>query len=75
MKNTIKLSKEKRDKMINSIKTYFEEEREEEIGDLASTLILNFFIEELAPEIYNQGIYDAYTYMNERIEDMLGLQK
>lgn len=75
MKNAIKLSKENRDDMISSIKNYFAEEREEEIGDLSATLILNFFMEELALPIYNQGVYDAYTYMNDRVEDILGLQK
>ncbi|WMJ80945.1 DUF2164 domain-containing protein [Clostridium sp. MB40-C1] len=75
MNNNIKLSKEKRDAMILEIKSHFENERDEELGDLASGLILDFIIEKIAPEFYNQGIYDAYAYMNDRIEDVLGLQK
>lgn len=75
MNNNIKLSKEKREAMILEIKSYFENERDEELGDLASGLILDFIIEKIAPEFYNQGIYDAYAYMNDRIEDVLGLQK
>lgn len=73
--NTIKLSKEKKDEMISLIKNYFLEERGEELGDLASGLILRFIIEELAPEFYNQGVYDSYKYMNDRIEDLLSVQK
>lgn len=73
--NTIKLNKEKKDEMISSIKNYFLEERGEELGDLASSLILRFIIEELAPEFYNQGVYDSYKYMNDRIEDVLSIQK
>ena len=73
--NTIKLSKEKKDEMISSIKNYFLEERGEELGDLASSLILKFIMEELAPEFYNQGVYDSYKYMNDRIEDLLSIQK
>ncbi|MBU5483801.1 DUF2164 domain-containing protein [Clostridium sp. MSJ-11] len=71
----IVLDKDKKKEMIESIKEYFSEERDEEIGDLAATLLLNFIIEELAGEFYNQGIEDAYRYMNDRVEDMLGLQK
>jgi uncharacterized protein (DUF2164 family) len=71
----IKLDNNKREQMILSIKNYFYQEREEELGDLASSLILDFIIEELAPEFYNQGVFDSYKYMNERIEDMLGIQK
>ena len=74
-KKDIKLTKEKKDDMVSKIKAYFLEEREEELGDLASGLILNFIIEELAEEFYNQGVYDSYKYMNERIEDLLSIQK
>jgi len=74
-KDKIKLNKEKREEMISAIKSYFSSEREEEIGDLASSLILKFIIEELAPEFYNQGVYDSYKYMNNRIEDLLSIQK
>ncbi|MDD4237321.1 MAG: DUF2164 domain-containing protein [Desulfotomaculaceae bacterium] len=75
MDSKIKLSKEKRQYMISAIKTYFMKEREENLGDLAAGIILDFFIEKLAPEIYNQGVYDSYKYMNDRIEDLLGIQK
>ena len=66
----IKLTKEKREEMIMDIKTYFLKERGEEIGNLASNLILDFVIEKLAPEFYNQGVIDSYKYMSNRIEDM-----
>jgi uncharacterized protein (DUF2164 family) len=73
--NTIKLTKEKRDDMVLAIKNYFSKEREEEIGDLAAGLIFEFITEELAPEFYNQGIYDSYKYMEDMIEDLLSIQK
>jgi len=50
-------------------------EREEKIGDLAAGLILEFITEKLAPEFYNQGIYDSYKYMQDTIEDLLSIQK
>lgn len=74
-KYKIKLTKEKKDHMISAIKTYFFNEREEELGDLAATMMLNFILEEIAPEIYNQGVYDSYKYMNDRIEDLLSIQR
>jgi len=74
-KEKIKLTKDKREDMISAIKKYFLNEREEEIGDLASGLVLDFVIEELAAEFYNQGIYDSYQYMEDRVEDLLSIQK
>ncbi|OPJ65455.1 DUF2164 domain-containing protein [Clostridium chromiireducens] len=74
-KNKIQLSKEKREDMISAIKNYFCDERDEELGDLASGKILDFIIDELATEFYNQGIYDSYNYMNRSIDDLLSIQK
>jgi uncharacterized protein (DUF2164 family) len=70
----IKITKEKRDAMISEIKGYFSNDREEAFGDLASSLMLDFIIEKLAPEFYNQGVQDSYNYMNERSEELLSIQ-
>ena len=71
----ITVSKEKRDDMVSAIKNYFSKERDEDLGDLAAGLILTFIIEELAPEFYNQGVYDSYKYMKDMMEDLLSIQK
>lgn len=71
----IKITKEKRIDMIRKIKKYFLDERDEDLGDLASGMVLDFFIKELAVEFYNQGIHDSYEYMNEKCEDLLSIQK
>lgn len=74
MKNKIKLSKDKEEHLLNEIKRYFSEERDEDLGDLASILILEFVTEKLGPEFYNQGVYDAHKYMSDRCEDMLSIE-
>jgi len=70
----IVLNNDKKAYLISEIKTYFQKERDESLGDLAAALILDFITEKLAPEFYNQGIYDSYRYMNEKLEDLLGTQ-
>ncbi|MBU5455821.1 DUF2164 domain-containing protein [Caproiciproducens sp. MSJ-32] len=75
MKNKkFSISREKREKLINEIKTFFYEERDEKIGDLAANIVLDFFMDKLAPEFYNEGVNDAYRYMQDRIEDLLEIQ-
>ncbi|MFL0247024.1 DUF2164 domain-containing protein [Candidatus Clostridium stratigraminis] len=74
-KDNFKLTKDQKEYMTSEIKTYFLNEREEELGDLAANLVLNFITEKLAPEFYNMGVFDSYKYMNERTEDLLGIQK
>lgn len=73
-KERIKLSKETKDYMISEIKKYFLNEREEELGDLAAALFLDFIIDELAPEFYNQGVYDSCNFMKDKCEDLLTIQ-
>jgi uncharacterized protein (DUF2164 family) len=73
--NMIKISKEKRADMVTAIKNYYLKEREEEIGDLAGGLILDFIIKELAPEFYNQGVCDSHKFMENSIEDLMSIQK
>lgn len=74
-KSDIRISKENKELMISFIKEYFEKERDEELGDLAAAMILDFIMEKLGPIIYNQGIRDSYEYLSDKLEDMLGLEK
>jgi uncharacterized protein (DUF2164 family) len=71
----IELNEEKRASMISEIKDFFRKERDEDLGDLASALILDFFMEKLAPVAYNQGVYDSCQYMRKKVEDLLEIQK
>ena len=73
--HTFKITKEQHDDMIAAIKHYILKKREEEIGDLQAGLMLDFIVEELAPEFYNQGVLDSYAYMKDTIEDLLSIRK
>ncbi|MGO1368224.1 MAG: DUF2164 domain-containing protein [Senegalia sp. (in: firmicutes)] len=74
MDKKIKISNDKKQVMTEKIKVYFLKERDEDLGDLAAELILNFFLEELAEDIYNKGIDDSYTYMSDKLQDLFALQ-
>jgi len=68
----IELSKQDRATAIGSIQRYFEENLTEPIGELPAGLLLNFFLEEVGPAIYNQAISDAQTRMQQRVADLAG---
>ncbi len=72
-KERIVLDRERREDMVKAIVHYFKNERDEEIGQLAASLFLDFVVEKLAPEFYNQGVLDSCAYMNEKVEDMQSL--
>ena len=69
---SIELSKQARADAIGSLQRYFEENLSEPIGDLPAGLLLNFFLEEIGPAIYNQAIADAQARLQQRVSDLNG---
>jgi uncharacterized protein (DUF2164 family) len=69
---SIELSKQVRDDAIASIQRYFERNLPEPIGELPATLLLNYFVEEIGPSIYNQAITDAQARLQQRVADLEG---
>jgi uncharacterized protein (DUF2164 family) len=68
----IELSKEARSDAITSIQRYFQENMPEPIGNMAAGLLLNYFVEEVGPAIYNQAIADAQARIQQRLSDIEG---
>jgi uncharacterized protein (DUF2164 family) len=69
---SIELSKQVRDQAVASIQQYFERNMPEPIGELAAGLLLNYFVEEIGPAIYNQAIADAQVRLQQRVMDLEG---
>ena len=61
-----------RKRMVASIRRYYEQEMEDEIGDLQAGFLLDYFLKEIAPTVYNQAIADAQAWMLARVEDLEG---
>ncbi len=69
---TIKFSDDTQQRLISSIKQYASENMEEEIGDLKARLLMDFFLKELGPSVYNKAIADAQAQMLDRVGDLDG---
>ncbi len=67
---TIELDKDTEAYLIASIKRFFAEEMDDDIGDLKAMRVLDFCIREVAPSVYNQAIADAQSFIQERAGDM-----
>jgi len=68
----IKLSKDSEKYLIGSIKRFFAESMEDEIGDLKAARVLEFCVKEIGPSIYNQATTDAQAYLQEKVADLGG---
>ena len=67
---SIKLTKDKEIQIIESIKHYFEENMDNEIGDLKARLLFDYFLKEIGPSVYNQAILDAQAIMTDKVNDL-----
>jgi len=66
----ISLSEEDRKKVLEEIVYYFETEREEKLGIIASQNIYDFFLDTLGKRIYNKALEDAKLWFDHRLEDL-----
>lgn len=66
----IELAKEARQQAIASIERYFREHMEEPIGNVAAGALLNFFVEEIGPAIYNRAVLEVQERLQARIAEL-----
>ena len=64
------LKKEENDKAVKRIISFFQSERDEEIGVIAAQQLLDFFLEEVGAVIYNQGVDDVQAALKELVEGL-----
>jgi uncharacterized protein (DUF2164 family) len=68
----IELSAQAQKDAVGSIQRYFEINMPETIGELPAGMLLNFFLGEIGPAIYNKAIADAQARMLARVDDLSG---
>ena len=67
---TIELSKDLRTQAISSIERYFSENMEEKIGNIAAGALLGFFLDEIAPIVYNKAVADVQERLQARVMEI-----
>jgi uncharacterized protein (DUF2164 family) len=68
----IRLSPERRANLLAAIKRHFAAEFDEPVSDFRAQGLLDFFVRELGPPVYNQGVRDASAFMQEKLTDIEG---
>lgn len=66
----IELAKDVRVEAVKSIERYFQENMEERIGNIAAGALLNFFVEEIGPVIYNQAVAQVQERLQMRLSEI-----
>ena len=66
----ITLSPQETEETIHSLKKYCASELELELSDLRAKFLLDYFLQEIAPFAYNQGVKNAEEYFRNKLEDL-----
>jgi uncharacterized protein (DUF2164 family) len=66
----IEISPEQRKEAIASIERYFRENMDEKIGNIAAGGLLGYFLEELAPIVYNKAVADVQERLQARVMEV-----
>ena len=69
-KQSITITDDARRQATAALRGHLAEHWEEEVGELKAGLLLDFFLAEIGPTIYNQAIADARAFFEERTGDL-----
>lgn len=68
----IRLSDDRRERMLRSLRRFFAEEIDVDLGDLAAGRVLDFFAKELGAPVYNQAVQDIRAHLQGKLDDLAG---
>lgn len=67
---SIELAREARAQAIASIERYFQEQLDQKIGNIAAGALLNFFLEEIGPSVFNRAVAEVQERLQARVLEL-----
>ncbi|HEX2092941.1 MAG TPA: DUF2164 domain-containing protein [Longimicrobiaceae bacterium] len=68
----IRLSDDQRARLLRVVRQHFEDHFDEPISDFRADELIDLFVRELGPPVYNQGVRDAAGFLQEKLSDLEG---
>jgi len=66
----VKFSKEEKERIVQKVKMYFNDELDQDIGGFDAEFLIDFFASEIGASFYNQGLNDAQVLFTEKVEEL-----
>jgi uncharacterized protein (DUF2164 family) len=66
----IEISPQARHQAVASIERYFAQQLQQRIGNVEAAALLAFFLEDIAPVVYNQAVADAQERLQARVAEL-----
>jgi uncharacterized protein (DUF2164 family) len=68
----IKLSDERREILVAEVQQLSSEEFERDLSAFQADRLIDFFLEQMGPPVYNQAVQDARAFVLTKLEDLDG---
>jgi uncharacterized protein (DUF2164 family) len=68
----VRLSPDRRAALLESLTALYATEYDEKLSPFRAEGLLDFFVRELGPPVYNQGVRDAAAFIQARLADIEG---
>lgn len=66
----MKLTEETNRILVQKLVDYFEQELDTDLGQFDAEFLLQFIAKEMGSHFYNQGLYDAQTILQSKLDDI-----
>lgn len=75
----IEFSNQQKEQIVNKLQSYFVQQLDQELGQFDAEFLLDFVSKELGAFYYNQGLQDARTVLEQRLQtiddDLYAIEK
>jgi uncharacterized protein (DUF2164 family) len=68
----IQLDEARKEQLIGRLRSFYLEEFDEELTPFRAQQVLDFALDALGPQIYNQAVQDARKFMQDGLDDLDG---
>ena len=68
----IRLAPERRAALLAAVQEHFADEFDEPLSTFRAEGLVDFFVRQLGPPVYNQGVRDAIGYIQDKLGDIEG---
>lgn len=66
----IKLSDDRKREVLVHLQKLFHDELDEELSEFRANLILELFMKNLCPAVYNQAVQDVRAHLQRKLDDL-----
>ena len=68
----VKLDDARREGLVSRLQGFYQQEFDEELSAFRAEQVLDFFLDALGPQVYNQAVQDARGFMLRTLDDIDG---